>query len=619
MSTNPALSIRQRARERARQPKQHTDQEMRHIMSTVLPRAKNGSFRDMQFFGEGVGKSSQFIVQEVFEAFLEHLQASKVPLIDATPASLDRSPSDLKVERAVTALRVLGSAARHIDLIQTKPEICELLVARWPDLLAWMWYFYHSYFEKNSGSRGFKMEIYRCICMVFMMACLRDKYTLAIAEVNGSIQLATLLCMVDTKGTFLNRETACLGLFTLLHFLQIQVTIASLDEVLEALGGNAKPFMDVTIARLEDTFNAPEIVDRTTFVYTTIFLVIGNTDSVIGHPIWVAMRAKNPIVILTNAVRRVLDILPTASSGRYGPDSASKLRHFVTTVLFHISTTLLKDSVRVKLALQALQAEIMTALIDCAPLAFSFRPFDRDAIVKVLKQLTWLTMHLPVARQASAELEKLERTCSVQGRFNASTLDVRNAWVTFYDAILARRTILEQMQTLDSTPMACDNCFRFDERANFKKCAGCGMTHYCSRDCQSRAWKEKGHRDECKTLKNNTSKRKQRTVNQEKYFLARIAVNDAQHKKEQLGQMARMGLKKLSVSLDYIDFPPSCFINCNMEELDSFGRETTEMMQITRKWLERCREALPQSSSESSTEIPDSVSYTEVALPDNLS
>ncbi len=147
------------------------------------------------------------------------------------------------------------------------------------------------------------------------------------------------------------------------------------------------------------------------------------------------------------------------------------------------------------------------------------------AITSTLHHLFRLTTIVAVARQASAELERLENTLCVQARFNGATPDVRDAWKAFYEAILARREILAKMQELSSTPMECDNvsrlypvldgarlftwcqylilqCFKFDERANFKKCAGCGKAHYCSKDCQARAWKERGHRAECKSLKN---------------------------------------------------------------------------------------------------------------------
>ncbi|KLO13732.1 hypothetical protein SCHPADRAFT_350741 [Schizopora paradoxa] len=340
------------------------------------------------------------------------------------------------------------------------------------------------------------------ISMVYVVACTRDKCTLEIANIPGTIRLATLVCMLDTRHTFLDKQGTYLGSFALTYPLQIShplpVDVFLLNEVLEAMGGNAKLLVDTAIARLMDALDTPEMAEKAVATYVGLFSVFVDIPN---HPFYVAFHARNPVVILTKVLLRLLDILSEANSGRFGPDYASRLRHTMIAALLHLSAILTKGSGRVRKALQALQAGIMTFLVECASSAFAFEPLDRDGIVDLLKELTWLTTYIPIARQASAELEKLERMCSVQARFNASTLNIRNAWVTFFDAILARRTILAQMQDLDSTPMACDNCFKFDERANFKKCAGCGMAHYCSKECQSRAWKEKGHRVECGSLK----------------------------------------------------------------------------------------------------------------------
>lgn len=44
---------------------------------------------------------------------------------------------------------------------------------------------------------------------------------------------------------------------------------------------------------------------------------------------------------------------------------------------------------------------------------------------------------------------------------------------------------------------SCDVCGAEDARYT---CLGCGSQHYCGKECQKYAWRERGHRDECKTL-----------------------------------------------------------------------------------------------------------------------
>ena len=48
----------------------------------------------------------------------------------------------------------------------------------------------------------------------------------------------------------------------------------------------------------------------------------------------------------------------------------------------------------------------------------------------------------------------------------------------------------------------CDHCLKSREDAsvvNFSKCSGCRLAHYCSKDCQEKAW-DTGHRKHCKKV-----------------------------------------------------------------------------------------------------------------------
>ena len=46
-----------------------------------------------------------------------------------------------------------------------------------------------------------------------------------------------------------------------------------------------------------------------------------------------------------------------------------------------------------------------------------------------------------------------------------------------------------------------EQCSKLFERKFLKKCAGCAAAFYCSKSCQTRAWKEKDHRTQCKNAK----------------------------------------------------------------------------------------------------------------------
>jgi len=550
---------------------------MRRFKSTILLEAKRGGLQELQHLVDGIHTLNESLIPDVFEAFFEHLEASKVPSVETLPTSFERNRNRFKdrvVERALLSVRCLGRAAVFKDLVRSDALIRGVLKLRWPGVLAWLCYFYVGCFERNLVDVAFKDNMAQWLNLAFVLPTHGDELVIAIGAVPGTIGLATLLCTLENKGSYVDKDNLHLGTATLMYFLQIGGNSHALDEVVEALNGSATAIVEVAIMRLQKAVNSLELAFDSAMMHLSLLMTLASVPK--QHSLWLTLHRKSLIAIVTNVLLRLIDI--PFNQGSYSPDSTVNIQYCISMCISNVDSLIMKNTIATKPALQALEAGLLTALANCAPLAFSFKVADRKAIICILQHLTQLSAHIAVARQASAELEKLENTLSVQGRINGSTPDVRDAWKVFYETILARRVILAQMQELNSTPMSCDNCYKFDERANFKKCAGCGRAHYCSRDCQTRAWKEKGHRDECKTLKAKPVKTKHRAINQEKYFLARIAINDAQLKKEQLKLMASVGLEYVGVEVFYNSVPPRFMVSCDLVEITAQHEQVLAMM-----------------------------------------
>ncbi|KLO13308.1 hypothetical protein SCHPADRAFT_940552 [Schizopora paradoxa] len=438
------MRARQLTREQASLPRQRSDKEMKRTISAMIPRAKNGNLQTLQYLAEGVRKIPEFVTLEVFEAFLENLQASKVPSIESLQTSFAlKADGTFRDSRNQCAFQAIQGLINATPLIRSKREIGELLVARWPDVLSWMWYFYIACFERNLANKKLKQDMQRRITLMFAAGCSQNDYALALAHTPGTIRLATLVCMLDPAESFLDKSETCLGTFTLMNFLQSSfpastVTTFLLNEMLEALGDGGKLFVDRYISHLIESFDTPEIMEIAVSAYLALFMILNQIPK---HPLSVLLRAHDPIAILTAMLHRALNILSDAKSGRFGSKYTAKLPRVIAMFFHQVYGLLRTGEGRSKLALQALQDGIMTVLIECAPLAFAFDTIDRNKMVDLLKVLTCLTTRIPVARQASAELERIESRCSVRVRLNSSTPDVRKAWLTFCDAIYARRTI----------------------------------------------------------------------------------------------------------------------------------------------------------------------------------
>ena len=81
-------------------------------------------------------------------------------------------------------------------------------------------------------------------------------------------------------------------------------------------------------------------------------------------------------------------------------------------------------------------------------------------------------------------------------------------------------------------------------------------------------------------------------------------MNDAQAKKEQLKHMARLGLKFVSVTVDYKVFPPRCIVECDTKELRAFTNETYQIMDMINALADRYGSGGTRQASPSRDETP---------------
>ncbi|KAH7042190.1 hypothetical protein B0J12DRAFT_673969 [Macrophomina phaseolina] len=63
---------------------------------------------------------------------------------------------------------------------------------------------------------------------------------------------------------------------------------------------------------------------------------------------------------------------------------------------------------------------------------------------------------------------------------------------------------LQAQKALSENTRACHTCQK--ESDTLLKCARCGSSWYCNKACQEIGWKDKGHKDGCRLLKNETLK-----------------------------------------------------------------------------------------------------------------
>lgn len=74
------------------------------------------------------------------------------------------------------------------------------------------------------------------------------------------------------------------------------------------------------------------------------------------------------------------------------------------------------------------------------------------------------------------------------------TMDDPGQWISYSDLARLNRPIIPLLET----GPACSVCSATEGK--LKRCAGCFVAKYCSRECQVQHWKRGGHKEECKSL-----------------------------------------------------------------------------------------------------------------------
>ncbi|KAJ7445005.1 hypothetical protein B0H11DRAFT_436109 [Mycena galericulata] len=108
--------------------------------------------------------------------------------------------------------------------------------------------------------------------------------------------------------------------------------------------------------------------------------------------------------------------------------------------------------------------------------------------------------------------------------------ELGDAWTDFLKALLPRLEVLNVFGSKDYIPRsACDNveCGTIREKAVFKRCSGCRLFVYCSRECQSVDWR-RGHRGTCNADRARFAMIKTVSTSREREFMCALLDHDYQ-------------------------------------------------------------------------------------------
>ncbi|KAJ6497693.1 hypothetical protein C8R45DRAFT_983874 [Mycena sanguinolenta] len=119
----------------------------------------------------------------------------------------------------------------------------------------------------------------------------------------------------------------------------------------------------------------------------------------------------------------------------------------------------------------------------------------------LIKTLPDFLINYKITQQLSDALDDAYSVAASTKPFSTSI--IYSFWTEFVELVRERLGAIESWrQRLSMSPNACENsqCIKTGAMHPLKKCAGCGLAWYCSRECQTADWKAV-HRASCPALR----------------------------------------------------------------------------------------------------------------------
>ncbi|TFY73711.1 hypothetical protein EWM64_g10301, partial [Hericium alpestre] len=263
----------------------------------------------------------------------------------------------------------------------------------------------------------------------------------------------------------------------------------SLDDALQALM-SAAPGMAALLTKVwlhEDPYEDAMPVGSTA-LYNVLFVA---TDSMIDEIIQTARGTVASIAELgLSRLRTVLDKpqLDPKHSSLYAAGSC-----------FAFISNLVELGDGVPHVRQAIKDGLLQAFVNISP---AFDRLETNAHGDALQLIEHTIPRYLVYRSVIIAMDTaLQKTEAPEDLAKVNGSPIAASWNQIQKLVLERLRI-KYVSDVNRGTVFCDICRKQALKKAFKRCTGCGVVVYCSKECQTTGWK-KGHKEECKLTKEN--------------------------------------------------------------------------------------------------------------------
>ncbi|KAJ7256876.1 hypothetical protein B0H12DRAFT_1015743 [Mycena haematopus] len=497
-------------------------QRLRDSPKQILEKARRGSIPDLKDLGNFWKEVPDLVPLGILDVFFLHLSADKA-FVEPTQAN-ERSPTS---ERAFYALLGLSKSGRCF--LPDAPHHRDPAARKaWP------------------GGRRAAIDV---IAMVWYSLARADGMSDVIAATKGTIEIATQLWLLDDEVPYFDFKPPDIPCAAA-AFDAILVDRAATDRALVAGGGSADRMAKIALSRARSALSRSPLVPAQLAIYLDLLTHFSYGRD---HPLRLGLLRAGVIPLVTHAAETLTRALDASGNLAFMDGIVSSF-----TYLYNC----LPSTEGFTWVTQSLTADLLVALADFSPHLGRLDEEDYDMMCSLLKKT--LPTYLVYRSVVQATDEAMRRVGAEQRkRINSSM--VKDLWIDFQKLAEERHWVVLQAVAVKGKAATCDNvqCHKVDAKNTFRKCGACSTTLYCSKECQTMAWKEGGHKAMCKLKQQERLEGKSQAISKsDAAFFHHLFTRDARHHLPFLRRLASSTYPalrpcELLIRMDYTVVPPA--------------------------------------------------------------
>ncbi|TFK68983.1 hypothetical protein BDN72DRAFT_797066 [Pluteus cervinus] len=542
----------------------------------IIDEARKGSPYELEVLARHWQNLPDGLSDGLEDVFFHHLNSADPPS-DPNADISDRKDEEGETEtyisneslKAFWSLYALAQTRKPLDLYSAD-RYAPGIIKAWPGVFKWSAFFFVSRIQipltssdHNPDSAAFKRSTRNItrevISRAWVALAWSEPARKVMLDTHGVVEIAAKLWILEDDEPEEDEEEFEDGLLVRSNLLSLlsreKDHTATVDRIIEAAGENPARIARTALTRLKQAFKSPQFIkDRQDCI--AIFSLIMQFCTSSRSDIRKAFLDQGAVAVAVRLLLRIASAANAADHPGHAPNSMLLVFPYIFLQAY------LEATDGYDLVLQALNAGLLIAFVECSPLYKNLSDTEYLVISTTITDIVPKYMaYLPVLQTVDTALKTLGRAKQF------SSLRSTKAWKDFTNLsqwTAERIVVMEYSKAMKKNNAICYNlrCTKADVRNNFRKCGQCGTVLYCSKECQVAHWKE-GHKRVCmkkedfSRVTENGNILPLRDLNYMQILSVRLARNSLPHLRDLAARdQPHVPLKDLMVLIDYTDMPP---------------------------------------------------------------